>query len=115
MPTYEYECDACGDDFEEFQYFSEPPLTRCPECKKSTLRRLVGTGATIICKGSGFYEPDYRSESHKSGAKAEQDATKPAENGEAKADAKPDKASAGSAKGTKGKGGAAGKSDKPAA
>jgi putative FmdB family regulatory protein len=95
MPTYEYECDACGHDFEEFQYFSEEPLTKCPKCKKKKLRRLFGTGASVIFKGSGFYETDYRSESYKAGAKAEKDATKPAESkGETKAestngDAKP--------------------------
>jgi putative FmdB family regulatory protein len=79
MPTYEYECDGCGHDFEEFQYFSEKPLTKCPKCKKKKLRRLFGTGASVIFKGSGFYETDYRSESYKAGAKAESDATKPAE------------------------------------
>src|SRR6266516_7837730 len=87
MPTYEYECDACGHDFEEFQYFSEDPLTKCPACKKKKLRRLFGTGASIIFKGSGFYETDYRSESYKSGAKAETDAAKPAED-QAKSDGK---------------------------
>ncbi len=75
MPTYEYECDACGHDFEEFQYFSDPVLTKCPACKKNKLRRLFGTGASVIFKGSGFYETDYRSESYKAGAKAEKEAT----------------------------------------
>jgi putative FmdB family regulatory protein len=90
MPTYEYECDACGHDFEEFQYFSEEPLTKCPKCKKKKLRRLFGTGASVIFKGPGFYETDYRSESYKAGAKAETDATKPAETkGESKDAAKP--------------------------
>ena len=83
-----------GHDFEEFQYFSEEPLTKCPKCKKKKLRRLFGTGASVIFKGSGFYETDYRSESYKAGAKAEKEATKPAEskaeskNGEAKPAAK---------------------------
>src|SRR5438874_13628093 len=79
MPTYEYVCDACGHEFDELQSFSDEPLTKCPKCKKKKLRRLFGTGASIIFKGSGFYETDYRSESYKSGAKAETDATKPAE------------------------------------
>src|SRR5205823_10661516 len=104
MPTYEYECNACGHDFEEFQYFSEAPLTKCPECKKPKLRRLFGTGASIIFKGSGFYETDYRSESYKAGAKSEQEAAKPPPaDGAAKVDAKPAKAGAGGTKGTKGK------------
>ena len=81
MPTYDYRCDACGHEFEEFQSFSEKPLKKCPKCKKSKLRRLFGTGAAIIFKGSGFYQTDYRSESYKSAAKKEQEAAKPAANG----------------------------------
>jgi putative FmdB family regulatory protein len=91
MPTYEYVCDACGHDFEELQSFSDPPLTKCPNCGKKKLRRLFGTGAAVLFKGSGFYETDYRSESYKSGEKAEKDATKPAEK---KDDAKPAEAPA---------------------
>jgi putative FmdB family regulatory protein len=115
MPTYEYKCDACGNDFEELQGFSEEPLTKCPKCKKKKLRRLFGTGASIIFKGSGFYETDYRSESYKSGAKAETDAAKPAEaNGESKdgtksAESKP--ATKKPAAGSKGKAGTTGKAD----
>ena len=79
MPTYGYECDACGHTFDEFQSMSEPALTKCPECGKKKLRRLFGTGAAVIFKGSGFYETDYRSESYKSAAKADSDASKPAD------------------------------------
>lgn len=79
MPTYEYRCDACDYEFDELQSFSDEPLTKCPKCKKKKLRRLFGTGASIIFKGSGFYETDYRSQSYKDGAKAESDAKKPAE------------------------------------
>lgn len=71
MPTYEYHCDACDHHFDEFQYMSEEPLKRCPECKKSKLRRIFGAGAAIIFKGSGFYQTDYRSDSYKSAAKAD--------------------------------------------
>src|SRR4051812_41417099 len=71
MPTYEYVCDACKHAFEEFQSFSDKPLKKCPQCKKSKLRRLFGTGAALIFKGSGFYQTDYRSESYKAGAKAD--------------------------------------------
>ena len=79
MPTYEYVCDACEHEFEEFQSFSEEPLKKCPKCGKPKLRRLFGAGAAVLFKGSGFYQTDYRSESYKSAAKAEQDASKPAE------------------------------------
>src|SRR5438132_829470 len=78
MPTYDYVCDACGHKFEEFQSFSEEPLKKCPECKKNKLRRLFGTGAGIIFKGSGFYETDYRSDSYKNAAKKESESAKPA-------------------------------------
>src|SRR5439155_11648340 len=60
MPTYDYRCQACGHTFDELQSFSEPPLTKCPRCKKNKLERLFGGGGAIIFKGSGFYETDYR-------------------------------------------------------
>ena len=72
MPTYEYQCSACDHRFEELQSFSEAPLKTCPVCKKKKLQRLIGTGAAIVFKGSGFYQTDYRSESYKSAAKAEE-------------------------------------------
>ena len=74
MPTYEYQCDACDHNFDEFQSMSEPALKKCPKCGKQKLRRVFGTGAAILFKGSGFYETDYRSESYKSAAKADKDA-----------------------------------------
>ena len=75
MPTYEYQCDACEHNFDEFQSMSEEPLKKCPKCKKPKLRRVFGTGAAILFKGSGFYETDYRSESYKKAAKADQEAS----------------------------------------
>jgi putative FmdB family regulatory protein len=74
MPTYEYVCEACEQGFEEFQGFNDPVLTTCPQCGKKKLRRLFGTGAAVLFKGSGFYETDYRSESYKAAAKKEQEA-----------------------------------------
>ncbi len=71
MPTYDYECDACGHEFELFQSISEGVKRKCPECKKLKLRRLFGIGAAVVFKGSGFYETDYRSESYKKGAEKE--------------------------------------------
>ena len=73
MPTYEYVCEGCGHEFEELQSFKDQPLKVCPKCHEERLRRLFGTGAAILFKGSGFYETDYRSESYKSAAKKEQE------------------------------------------
>jgi putative FmdB family regulatory protein len=76
MPTYDYECDACGHEWELFQRIVEDAVKKCPECKKKKARRLFGTGAAIMFKGSGFYETDYRSDSYKKGAKAAKDKKK---------------------------------------
>jgi len=79
MPTYEYQCDACEHNFDEFQSMNDKPLKKCPKCGKPKLRRVFGAGAAIIFKGSGFYQTDYRSESYKAAAKAEQESSKPAD------------------------------------
>jgi putative FmdB family regulatory protein len=76
MPTYEYHCDACEHNFDEFQSINDKPLKKCPKCGKPKLRRVFGAGAAIIFKGSGFYQTDYRSESYKAAAKADQENTK---------------------------------------
>lgn len=60
MPTYDYRCDACGHTFDVFQGIKDDPLTECPKCDTPKLRRLIGAGAGIIFKGSGFYETDYK-------------------------------------------------------
>jgi len=73
MPTYEYVCDACGHAFDLFQQMSDPVKRKCPECAKSALRRLIGTGAGVLFKGGGFYETDYRSESYRKAEKAAQE------------------------------------------
>lgn len=70
MPTYEYECKKCKRTFDVFQSITAKPLQKCPTCEGS-IRRLVGRGAGIIFKGSGFYQTDYRSENYKKGAAAE--------------------------------------------
>lgn len=82
MPTYEYECTKCGKILEEFQSMSAKPkrflATDCKECKnRAPVRRMIGAGAGVIFKGSGFYQTDYRSESYKKGEKAEKEAAKP--------------------------------------
>ncbi|MCX7624903.1 MAG: hypothetical protein N2Z21_01605 [Candidatus Sumerlaeaceae bacterium] len=59
MPTYEYECEACGERFEYFQRISETPKTTCERCG-GRLERLVSAGSGLIFKGSGFYITDYK-------------------------------------------------------
>ena len=71
MPTYDYACQACGHEFEAFQSMTAKPMKKCPDCGKLKLQRLIGTGAGVIFKGSGFYETDYRSDSYKKAAEAE--------------------------------------------
>ena len=60
MPTYQYECSACNHTFDVLQSFTEPKLRKCPECGKNQLHRLIGAGAGIVFKGSGFYATDYK-------------------------------------------------------
>jgi putative FmdB family regulatory protein len=64
VPTYDYRCRACGHELEMFQSMSEGPKRKCPECGELKLQRLIGAGAGILFKGSGFYETDYRSPSY---------------------------------------------------
>jgi putative FmdB family regulatory protein len=72
MPTYDYECSACGHRFEAYQSIKADPLTECPGCKKATVHRVIGAGGGFIFKGSGFYITDYtRSKDYKEKAKTE--------------------------------------------
>lgn len=71
MPTYEYECKKCGKTFDEFQSINDEPLRTCTCGDKGRVRRMIGTGAGILFKGSGFYETDYRSDSYKKAAAAD--------------------------------------------
>ena len=110
MPTYDYECDACGHSWELFQKITDDAVKSCPECKKKKARRLFGTGAAVVFKGSGFYQTDYRSDSYKKGEKAAKDSKKDSKSdsggsdsksGSTKAESKPAKKS-GESKGTGG-------------
>ncbi len=76
MPTYEYACQKCGQNFDAYQSMRDGPFQVCPKelCRqarwgKGKVKRLLGTGAGLIFKGSGFYITDYRSNSYKEGAK----------------------------------------------
>lgn len=88
MPTYEYECGACGHRFEKFQLITARPVRKCPKCGRNSVRRLIGAGAGVIFRGSGFYQTDYRSESYKKAAEKDKGAAGekkgPAEGGEKK-------------------------------
>ena len=74
MPTYDYRCDACEHEWELFQSIKAEPEKKCPACKKKKARRLIGAGAGLIFKGTGFYLTDYRSKSYKDAAKADKSA-----------------------------------------
>jgi putative FmdB family regulatory protein len=74
MPTYEYVCQKCQHEFEQFQSIKDEPLKRCPECR-GKVQRKIGTGAGLLFKGSGFYITDYRSEGYKKAAKSESSAS----------------------------------------
>jgi len=95
MPTYDYRCTACDHEFELFQSMSESVKKKCPSCGKLALERLIGTGAAVIFKGSGFYETDYRSKSYKEAAKKDKEAAKP--KSETSSDTKTSKADKGKA------------------
>lgn len=84
MPTYEYLCEKCDHEFEQFQSITARSLRRCPNCKQNGLKRLIGSGSGIIFKGSGFYQTDYRTENYKQAQKKEK----------SKSDAKKEKAQA---------------------
>lgn len=86
MPTYDYECDQCGHKFELYQSINAEPEKKCPECGKRKLRRLIGSGAAVVFKGSGFYQTDYRSDSYKKSAS--KDSSESKKSSESKSDKK---------------------------
>lgn len=75
MPTYDYRCESCGHTFEQFQSITAEPIKVCPECKQPKVRRLIGTGAAVLFKGSGFYQTDYRSKTYSQSAKSDSSTT----------------------------------------
>ncbi|MCY2985818.1 MAG: zinc ribbon domain-containing protein [Planctomycetota bacterium] len=100
MPTYDYECDACDHKFELFQSIMAEVEKKCPKCKKMKLRRLIGTGAAVVFKGSGFYQTDYRSESYKksaasdkSGSESKSDSSSGSKSSEGKSESKSESSS----------------------
>jgi len=106
MPTYDYLCEACDHRFELFQSITAHPKRKCPECGRRKLRRLIGPGAAIIFKGSGFYQTDYRSDSYRKKASSESgssDGQAGSSNGQAKDKAADAKKSRSAASGSKDK------------
>ncbi len=86
MPTYEYICTKCDEQFEVFQSIADKPLTVCPKdkCRRKTwgkgkVKKLISAGAGLLFKGSGFYITDYRSEGYKKAASQEAASSKPAD------------------------------------
>jgi len=76
MPTYDYQCTSCEEEFEFFHSITREPLTKCPSCEKDTLKRLIGMGAGIIFKGSGFYQTDYKNASRNDSKSSEKEGNK---------------------------------------
>ena len=64
MPFYEYQCSKCGHEEEVLQKVSDKPLTKCPECGKNTMKKMVSAAAFRL-KGGGWYETDFKSGSKK--------------------------------------------------
>ncbi|HEU4881381.1 MAG TPA: FmdB family zinc ribbon protein [Longimicrobium sp.] len=74
MPTYEYRCPECGNEFEKFGKMSDPPVMECPQCGAEAIRKISG-GAGLVFKGSGFYITDYRGEGYKKAAEGDKGAS----------------------------------------
>jgi putative FmdB family regulatory protein len=83
MPLYTYRCDNCGVQFDHQQSYNDPPITRCPECNKKTLRKVY-TAVGIVFKGSGFYATDHRSPSGQSWSSSEKNTEKGTEKSDEK-------------------------------
>ncbi|MEW4486821.1 zinc ribbon domain-containing protein [Thalassoglobus sp. JC818] len=92
MPTYDYQCSSCDHTWEAFESIKAKPKRKCPECGRNTAKRMIGPGAGIIFKGSGFYQTDYRSDSYKKDAAADKKSKEPAKS-ESKSDSKPSSSS----------------------
>jgi putative FmdB family regulatory protein len=89
MPTYDYECKKCDHRWELFQSITASPVRKCPECGKLSAKRVIGPGAGIIFRGSGFYQTDYRSDSYKKAAEADKKSAESSSKSESKSETTP--------------------------
>ena len=87
MPTYEYRCPECGNEFEKFGRMSDPPVTECPGCHAEAQRK-ISAGAGLLFKGSGFYITDYRGEGYKKAAESDKGGSSSSGGGESKSESK---------------------------
>ncbi len=60
MPTYDYECTACGHVFEAFHGINATPEINCEKCNDKKTEKRLSAGTGIIYKGTGFYTTDYK-------------------------------------------------------
>lgn len=84
MPTYDYSCAACGHRFERFESINDGAAKECPKCGKKKARRMLGTGAGLIFKGSGFYTTDYKKSAGNSGGESKKEPEKKSDSKEKK-------------------------------
>jgi len=91
MPFYEYQCRACGHEFEVLAKVTDPVLKKCPDCGKSQLQKLV-SAPVFRLKGGGWYETDFKSDkdNKRNLVETEKAEAKPEPKVDAKPDAKPD-------------------------
>jgi len=87
MPTYEYRCNSCDHEFEEFQSITAEPIQVCPKCEEHAVQRLISAGNGLIFKGSGFYITDYKNNGTSS-ASSSASGSKKDNSGKAKSDSK---------------------------
>lgn len=104
MPTYDYVCRDCDHKWEAFQRITAKPLRKCPECGKLKAKRVIGPGAGVIFRGSGFYQTDYRSSSYKKAAEADRKAREASSSEGGKSESKSSSGDSGSGKSDSGGG-----------
>lgn len=93
MPTYTYMCKKCSGTHDVFHAISASPKVKCPLCG-AACKKMFGTGAGIIFKGSGFYETDYKKRSNSGSSSAGNSESKKETKTETKTESTPAKKAA---------------------